>query len=551
MAKARDKRSEARLAVVRAALAAGRAEEAALLSLALLERTPNDPAALNLAGVAAFQIGQRELAKQHLEAAAMRRPRDPDIMMNLGNVLADLGDVAPALAAYDAADAIGKSPEPAFNAGLMLMRQGRLADAKERFRRAVAIAPHPGAALAGADILRLEGRLADARAALVAIVTARPGDPVGHVNLAAVCQELGDLDAGREHAEEACRLAPGMHEAQFNLGAVLLAADDNAAAAERFRRVLGLHPGHAAAALNLGEASLGIGNTDTAAQAYRRALEIDPGFAKAAVAVADLDLAANDPTAALGAIERFLATNPAQPLALAFKAALLREIGDDNAALELLGLDDMLTCIDVEAPAGYADVGEFNDALAAHVLAHPTLTPSPESHATRSGRHSGELLAEPMGPIAELADIIRTAAADYIDRLSDDRHPFRAGRPTGGVTSMRLSVWGVVMHQDGHQVPHIHPAAWLSGVYYPRVPGDVAADDPGHTGWIEFGRPPEDYHLKRAPDVRLHCPRGGRMFLFPSYLYHRTVPLDIDSERISIAFDLMVDAKPIPAGEPT
>jgi hypothetical protein len=33
-------------------------------------------------------------------------------------------------------------------------------------------------------------------------------------------------------------------------------------------------------------------------------------------------------------------------------------------------------------------------------------------------------------------------------------------------------------------------------------------------------------------------PRVGRLYLFPSYLYHRTLPFDGEGERTSISFDL-------------
>lgn len=121
--------------------------------------------------------------------------------------------------------------------------------------------------------------------------------------------------------------------------------------------------------------------------------------------------------------------------------------------------------------------------------------------------------------------------------LDDDHtgHPFAAGRPS----ATRLSVWGVAMRESGHQVAHIHPAAWLSGVYYPRVPESVRPGDPEQRGWIEFGRPPEDVFTRREPAVHAICPTEGLLVLFPAYLYHRTIPLAGDAHRISIAFDVL------------
>ena len=103
----------------------------------------------------------------------------------------------------------------------------------------------------------------------------------------------------------------------------------------------------------------------------------------------------------------------------------------------------------------------------------------------------------------------------------------------------RLSIWGVVLGAEGHQIPHIHPSAWLSGVYYVRLPGAMDSPDREPAGYIEFGRPPAHFHFSSDPRVRLIRPLQGHMLLFPSYFYHRTEPFESNDTRISIAFDII------------
>jgi uncharacterized protein (TIGR02466 family) len=192
--------------------------------------------------------------------------------------------------------------------------------------------------------------------------------------------------------------------------------------------------------------------------------------------------------------------------------------------------------VHITPPEEFGSMEDFNAALSAHVLAHPTLTNSPQSHATRKGKHSGELLTEPKGPIAALeAEILRLAAAYREESGGGDAHPFVARRPE----NWTLSVWGVVMQAAGHQIPHIHPAAWLSGVYYPKLPDIAGAQNGDKAGWIEFGRPPAHFHNSTAPETLSVQPEPGLMVLFPSYFYHHTVPFAASGTRISIAFDLM------------
>jgi len=538
MGKRPNRKTELRLQGMRDALAAGRAHDALAQARQLLAGRVREPAVLNLAGIAAFQCGDAPTARMFLEDAAARAPKDAEIRMNLGNVLADDGDTDGALAAYAAAHDLAKGyAEPAYNMGVLLSAQGRHVDAADWFAKALERdVEHGAAAIGRAEALRCAGNLAAARAELEALIARDAGNAVAHTNLAAVLSGMGEDAQARRAAENAVRHDPGLAAGHFNMGVALQALGDNAGAVERYRHALALEPGHAAAALNQGEAYIAMGDLVSAHNAYARALEIDPGFAKAAINLADMKLADGDAASALADIDRFLSRRPSDPGALAFKAFALRDLGRDADARIIDDADRFIRPRDVTAPDGFADIAAFNAVLGAHVLGHPTLTPSPVAHATRKGRHSGELLAEPLGPMATFGVEIEAAFRAYKRHFAGEpAHPFLDACPA----DITISIWGVVMGEDGHQVPHTHPAAWLSGVYYVEVPDSVRDDDPSRAGWIEFGRPPEDIHARHDPAVRYFRPVEGQMILFPSHFYHRTVPLAGARRRISIAFDVM------------
>ena len=180
--------------------------------------------------------------------------------------------------------------------------------------------------------------------------------------------------------------------------------------------------------------------------------------------------------------------------------------------------------------------GKFNDALAHNIRNHPSLAFAPPERATRGGMHSGDLLVEPKGPMAAFEHIIRQSLDRYATALHPGfEHPFLAKRPS----EPRLSVWGLVLPAQGYQVPHIHHTGWVSGCYYVRVSEAVSAPDDGHEGWIEFGRPQSIYRTRAAPDVHLVRPEEGMMVLFPSFFFHRTIPVEAATERICIAFDVL------------
>lgn len=508
------------------------------LARQLLVVRKRDAGALNLAGIAAFQCGDPVEARTLLEDARDRAPKDAEIRMNLANVIAASGDVDAALLSYEAAHDLAPGyAEPAYNAGVLLSKDGRHTEAAEWFRNAMTRDPdHPAAAIGCAEALRAAGNLLAAKDELDARIALHPQDPVAYTNLAAVLSGMGDNIAARDAGERAVEIDPGLAAAHFNIGVAQQSLGDHTAALERYRRTLALEPAHAAAALNLGEAYAALGDMEEAARAYLRALDIDPGFAKAAINLADMKLGAGEPEAALAVVDGFLSRHPSHPAALAFKAFALRDAGRDGEAGELDDPQRFILTRRLVPPEGYGDIDDFNQAMAAHLLGHPTLTPSPTAHATRKGRHSGELLSPPLGPMGSFRDQVEAGFKAYKRKFAGEPgHPYLDACPE----DIEISVWGVVMDEDGHQVPHIHPSAWLSGVYYVEVPDSVKSDDPSRAGWIEFGRPPEDIHVRHEPHVTYFRPEAGLMLLFPSHLYHRTVPLAGSARRISIAFDIV------------
>jgi hypothetical protein len=63
---------------------------------------------------------------------------------------------------------------------------------------------------------------------------------------------------------------------------------------------------------------------------------------------------------------------------------------------------------------------------------------------------------------------------------------------------------------------------------------DAALDTSSRQGWIKFGEPsfPMRDTLRRAVQ-----PVPGRLVLFPSYMWHGTIPFHAATARTTIAFD--------------
>ena len=508
----------------RAALSQGRWREARAAGRAALMAAPDDADALNVSGIAAFHLGDRAEALTLFDTALAFHPGHGEALMNRGNVLSDMGQRDAAEAAYRAVLQADPGHSGArFNLGVLLEVSGKFPEAEAAFRRILAREPeHAEALFHLANILKALNRLQDALGQYDAVLKADPGHAGAATNRGAVLQETGRPLEALAAYRQALELDPDSVDARYNLGTLLQETGRPQDAIAEYEAVLARAPGHAGAQVNLA--------------ASRKAVDLAPDYDKARVNLGDLLLEMGRPDDAAAEISAYLERHPGNTSALAFQAVARTEAGDRAGAAQLLDFPRLLRAVEIAPPKGFADVAEFNRALARHLRGHPSLAYAPASHATRRGRHSGELTIGDKGPVAGLEQAILAAVDDYRRTLPPDPdHPFLAQRPG----SLSLSIWGVIMEDRGHQVAHIHPAAWLSGVYYPEIPDVVRDDDPEQQGWIEFGRPPGDFHANAAPITTRLCPREGLMLLFPSYLYHETVPFRAPVERLSVAFDIM------------
>jgi len=98
------------------------------------------------------------------------------------------------------------------------------------------------------------------------------------------------------------------------------------------------------------------------------------------------------------------------------------------------------------------------------------------------------------------------------------------------------SSWYVKMSSGGHLTSHIHEEGWLSGSVYLSIPKLKQGE---HDGSIEFSTHGDNYPQKHQNfPVQAIAPVVGDIVLFPSSLFHRTVPFNSDEERICVAFDI-------------
>ena len=490
-----------------------------------------------------------KLARRALEAA----PRKPEVLSELTDIARALGDLAfDSTLSDDIATAIislEQAPAPAqrsqlasaawqYRVGWARMRRGRLDEAAQAFEAAVALAPDDLDSWRG--LARMRHRLEDLDAAIEAwqrVMALAPTDWEAHNDTGGAFMERNDWAHAETAFAKAAALAPDQPIVTVNRATLDVRRGRYLEAIAALEACVARHPDYAPALTGLGFALRDEGRLDQAVAAFRRATVVAPDDGTAACGLGRTLLQQGNAQEASFVAQSFFCRRPGHAGALALEAQARRMMGDEDALSYLLE-PRFISQAHLPSAEGFSDLAAFNVALAAHAAAHRTLLSSPASHATVSGLHSGSLLAGPRGPVAAFEQALRVALARYSRELPDlPRHPFLASRPRMAFFNM----WCVVLQRGGHQIPHIHPEAWLSGVYYPQLPPAIRAPvDPNDpSGCLEFGVDDLPLRTRLRPRLIRIRPAEGLLVLFPSYFYHRTVPFDAEGTRISVAFDLM------------
>jgi len=543
---------------------------------AALLRAPRDP---NLLGNYANLLGR---LRRYEEAIALYRraidlvPSHAEAWTNLGLTLLELGDAAGAREALERAVALRPTSASAWQALGRARRAVRdLEGAAAALRRGVDLAPANGAAWVNLGVVRrllgdpagaLECYAAARRAGFAGpeledaeasahldlgetdlalegvrrLTAAAPGYVGGHAMLAHILWEHGASLAPGEDPRAAFRAAVAAQPGNRTLGQAyvnfLLDANEGDEALQVARRMRATADDPALLAAEALALEM-LGRNDEAGALFAHAhatLRMEAGFLNFYVRHL---LKAGQPDAAAARALEALEREPDNQPALAYLGVAWRLLGDPREDW-LCGYDRLIGEVLVEPPPGFADEATFLAALEATLLPMHKATREPVNQSLRGGSQTPGVLFGRRDPmIAATRDAIARAVARHVERLPDDAtHPFLR-RKSPKVRF--VGSWSVRLWSSGKHINHFHQEGWLSSAFYVSLPPSVLQPQEGDTaGCIQFGEPPPELGLGLAPR-RIIRPRPGQLALFPSYIWHGTVPFHDDAPRLTIAFDAL------------
>jgi tetratricopeptide (TPR) repeat protein len=463
----------------------------------------DDATDLNLLTYYAFalqSVGRFDEAIAWLQRAAATSPASAVAEHNLAGALGDSQLCAESESAARRAFAKGlDAPETWLVLARALKGQDRQGEAEDAYHQA--IGRRPGYADALGDLAQITWtRTGDAEAALAVIDQEAGGatrDPALLVHRAKLLEYIGD-PAG---AYEALALALSMTEdPMLHVAAAQIAVrGDPERGLEHAQRAFALRPENYSVMATLCQARLAVGRPD----------EAEP------LAVALCERQGWD------------------QYALALLATSWRLLEDPRYA-DLYDYDRVIGSFRLDTPEGWPSLEAYLDDLRQSLEPlHPFLG-HPIGQSVRHGSQTQQDLTRVSArPIKAFFRAIDGPIHRYIEGLGAGADPLRrriAGRYRfNGVWSVKLRP-GAGFHAD-----HVHHKGWLSSACYIALPRAV---ENGHEGWLKFGEPGIPTRPALAPE-RFIKPEVGQLILFPSYIWHGTVPFSGDESRLSVAFDVL------------
>jgi len=527
------------------------------------------PQELMRQGLAQARAARDDLAVQSFEAAIRLKPDFADAYYELGSACHRLGQCDAAINAFNLLLALAPGHVPAklglgavlidakrprdaesplrqalfepgpaplkaalhVNLGLALRRQRRDQEALAHYDQAGRLNPalkevaiHRAGALQ--NLNRHDEALAEYRRAL----SGDPLNPLLHHYYNELLYRLGRSD---EYLKSYDR-APKSRDLQRAKALFLRQSDRSEEAYGLYRDLLARDPTDSVCIAGAAEALIALQRLGEAAQELDNALPQNSRNGSLLVLAAEVSLRRGDAAKALTLCRQAVSISPFDQTALAMLGTCLRLLGDEQEE-SLTGYRSLIGVFDLDPPEGYSRMEDFNADLCAYLAGLHPQTREFIDQSLRGGTQTPDHILGAGHPLVDRLEArIHDALASYVGNLQEDEtHPFLSRRSR---EFQYAGSWSSCLKDGGFHKNHVHPHGWISSCYYVQVP-EAVKDQKARQGWIKFGEPSFDAGLA-DPVRRAVQPVAGRLVLFPSYMWHGTIPFQ-GAPRMTLAFDAL------------
>ncbi|MGD9965302.1 MAG: 2OG-Fe(II) oxygenase family protein [Hyphomonadaceae bacterium] len=418
-----------------------------------------------------------------------------------------------------------------YNYAAALEKVGRNAEALPVFEKlAKQELDTPDLALSYARALYAEGRKKDAETIAEAGVLQWPQVTALHAALSRIRWLAGEGERSVAANEAAIRERPNDLALRLACADALHRGGHNQKALVVLDEALRLAPDTPALLTAMAVVLDELDRPLDALRLLRRAGELAPSASAQRNLLSTL-LRAGQPDEALRIVGELRVQQPHEQYLIACATTAMRML--DNPEYRLwCDYDRLVRTYEIPPPQGFFTTQAFNAGLAALLRAqHRTNAHPLDQHIPHGSQTGRSLLGLDEPVIKHFLAAMDIAVRDYVNRLTDND-------PVGARRSKHCryhGLWSVRLSDGGYQPNHVHDRGWISSAYYvSSMPAERPADH--QAGFLKFGEP--NRPPARCGPEKFIEPQPGLLVLFPSYLWHGTVPFE-GSERLSMGFDVV------------
>lgn len=374
------------------------------------------------------------------------------------------------------------------------------------------------------------GDLAAAEEAFCETLRRRPNYHEAHRELAQLRWRCtGDGDHALFHLKRAIREMPSELPLRVLEAHVLENAGNSMLGHQVLMDLVRETPGDAGVALAASQSALATPDVQTALRLAHEAVLAAPSSPAAWIGYATACLAAGRTDRAETAAAQASALDASDQNAIALQAVAWRLMGDPRYDA-LYDYRAFVRSYWLAAPSNWRDLHSYLSDLAQALReAHKTHT-HPFGQSVKQGTQATNVLDLEHPALRALPAALDPPIRQYLQDVGAGPDPLRS-RNRGDYAIH--GVWSIRMAAGGRHTDHVHPQGWISSACYICVPEATPPE-----GWLKFGEP--GVRTTQACDAEhLVEPIAGRLVLFPSYMWHGTVPFSGLGERLTLAFDLI------------
>ncbi len=486
--------------------------------------------------------------------------KDQRVFSNYGVILKSLGKLQEAeIATRKAIELNPDFAEAHLNLGNILRDLDKLKDAELSTNKAIEINPDFAEAHYNLGIiLKNLGKLKDAELSTNKAIKIKPNYAEAHLNLGIILKNLGKLREAELSYRKAIEIKPDYVEAHINLGITLRNLGNLKEAELSTRKAIEFKPDDAIAHSNLGKILTDIGKLQEAKNELIKAIELAPNLTSAVEPLARRLYYEQEYDLALKYLSKNK-SNSCQTIYLACLLSLDREKDFDQKYKELskngVCNADMGGIVEhANFIYGTRKESHFCNESIKYVLIEKINEESfSENHlkqliafnkSSKKEDRSQGLLTNGIQTSGNLflldypfIKAMKKALEMKIDKYKQKFKHSRQGFINNWPENYELRSWMISMKNGGFLKPHNHEYGWITGSFYLQIPKYDNNNDSGNIAFSYKGpRYPnknKDFNLTiKKIETRDIC-------IFPSSLFHHTIPFESKEERICFVFDLV------------